>query len=403
MAAAEGHHDDLREANQHLVLATLAAERLEDASRETRRQQDEFLAMLAHELRNPLAPVRSAVALLDRLDAADPRLKAIGAVIGRQVDYMARLLDDLLDVSRITHGRVTLRRRPTSVRDFIEQAVEINRALIAAQRQQLRVDFPGTPIYVDGDPTRLAQIFGNLLHNATKYTQAEGVISVTVRSVGPTVTLTVADNGVGISSDALPHVFDLFIQEDRSLSRSQGGLGIGLTIVRTMVELHGGTVEVRSSGLGQGSVFTVVLPRVDFVPEPPVQAVNVDAFVPARILVVDDKVDAADMLQMLLKISGYEVEIALDGATAIDVFARQKPHIVLCDIGLPGMNGYEIAQYVRRAHIDGALRPILIALTGYDAPADRERAVTAGFDYHCAKPIDFEKLLKTIKKVMAAD
>ena len=312
-SASAKQSDDIREANAHLIMATLAAEASSEAARKTKLQQDEFLAMLAHELRNPLAPIRTAVALLERLDTVDPRLKKIREVVGRQVDHMARLLDDLLDASRVTSGKVTLQRRPTSVREFVDQAVEIYRMLIDSQHQELTLDMPVTPIYVDGDLTRLAQIVGNLLHNASKYTPYGGAISVSARSSGESVVLKVTDNGSGIAQESLAHIFELFGQEERSLSRSQGGLGIGLTVVRGMVERHGGTVEVRSDGLGMGSEFTVVLPRLNYVEEAAPEHLPKPTFVPARILVVDDNVDANEMLVMLLQMSGYEVEFAFDG------------------------------------------------------------------------------------------
>ncbi len=395
----ESHSGDLREANKHLVMATLSAERLEEAAMATKRQQDEFLAMLAHELRNPLAPIRSAVAILKEFVTIDPRLKLIHEVVGRQVDQMARLLDDLLDASRVTSGKVTLQRRPIDVHEFVDQAVETCRTLIDTQRQQLTLDMPVGPIYVDGDPARLAQIIGNLLHNAAKYTPEGGAIALSARVVGDTVVLKVTDNGSGISVESLTKIFDLFTQEERALSRSQGGLGIGLTVVRTMVEQHGGTVSVRSEGLGTGSEFTVVLPRMDYTPEPviaPVVALPVPSL---RILLIDDNVDAGVMLSVLLEMSGHEVEIALDGPGALTSYARQRPQLVLCDIGLPGMSGYEVARRIRQEPCGEGRAPVLIALTGYDGPTDRARALAAGFDHHLAKPVDFEVLLALIGRV----
>jgi len=396
-SASAKQSDDIREANAHLIMATLAAEASSEAARKTKLQQDEFLAMLAHELRNPLAPIRTAVALLERLDTVDPRLKKIREVVGRQVDHMARLLDDLLDASRVTSGKVTLQRRPTSVREFVDQAVEIYRMLIDSQHQELTLDMPVTPIYVDGDLTRLAQIVGNLLHNASKYTPYGGAISVSARSSGESVVLKVTDNGSGIAQESLAHIFELFGQEERSLSRSQGGLGIGLTVVRGMVERHGGTVEVRSDGLGMGSEFTVVLPRLNYVEEAAPEHLPKPTFVPARILVVDDNVDANEMLVMLLQMSGYEVEFAFDGPGALLKYSEQRSEIVVCDIGLPGMNGYEVAERIR--HESGAefSGPTLIALTGYDGVINRAHALRSGFDHHVVKPVDFNVLLQLIE------
>lgn len=395
-STVEAGSGDLREANEHLVMATLAAERLEEAAQKSRHLQDEFLAMLAHELRNPLAPIRSAVALMARIDTVDPRLATIREVIGRQVEHMARLLDDLLDASRVTSGKVTLQRRTVKVSEFVDQAVEMYRALIDSQQQHLTLDLPVNPIYVDGDPTRLAQIIGNLLHNAAKYTQEGGDLALIAKAEGDKVVIRVTDSGSGISAEILPHIFDLFAQEERSLSRSQGGLGIGLTVVRSMVELHGGTVSARSDGLGAGSEFTVVLPRTKEIEEPALQPTPEPAFVSARILLVDDNVDAGVMLSMLLQMSGYEVEVAPDGPRALAAFARQRSQVVVSDIGLPGMNGYELAMRLRQSCAAGDSSPLLIALTGYEGPEDRKRALAAGFDHHLAKPVDFEDLLKLI-------
>ena len=400
-ALAEAQSDDkersadVREANEHLVLATLAAEEQKDAAQLTKRRQDEFLAMLAHELRNPLAPIRTAVALLARLDNTDPTLTLVREVIQRQVEHMARLLDDLLDASRVTSGKVNLQRRPTAVSEFVDQAVEIYRGLVDKQHQQLTVDMPTTPMYVDGDPVRLVQIVGNLLHNATKYTQEGGAITVSARPIGDTVVIRVSDNGDGISAEAMLRIFDLFRQEDRSLSRSRGGLGIGLTVVRSMVELHGGTVEVRSEGLGKGSEFVVTLPRVEHATVPVIATAH-DDIRPAslRILLVDDNVDAGLLLATLLRTSGHEVEVALDGTSALELFAQQRPQIVVCDIGLPGISGYQVAERMREK-LEGQA-PTMIALTGYDGPEHRARALASGFDHHVAKPVDFEALLQLI-------
>ncbi len=385
---------DVREANAHLVIATLAAEELNEAAQHTKRLQDEFLAMLAHELRNPLAPIRSAGALLARLGSADPTLRLVREVIQRQVGHMARLLDDLLDASRVTSGKVNLQRQPTAVSDFVAQAVETCLELIEKQRQQFTLDMPTRPIHVDGDPVRLAQIVGNLLHNAAKYTQEGGAISVSVKPVGDAVAIRVSDNGAGIAPEALSHIFELFKQEDRSLSRSQGGLGIGLTIARSMVELHGGQIEVRSDGQGQGSEFVVTLPCMTQAVEPAATPREDTSPAPARILLVDDNVDAGVLLAMLLRMSGHEVEVALDGPGALELFAQQRSQVVVCDIGLPGIDGYEVAERIRGLKDGQAV--LMVALTGYDGPEHRAKALDAGFDHHVAKPVDFETLLGLI-------
>ena len=385
---------NLREANAHLVMATIAAEHSEERAMATRRQQDEFLAMLAHELRNPLSPIRSSAALLARLSQTDPRLTLIHEVIDRQVTHMARLLDDLLDASRVTSGKVTLQRRPTRVDEFVMQAVEFCRVLIDGQGQQLTLDMPITAIYVDGDPARLAQIVGNLLHNAAKYTQDHGSIALSVRPEGNSVVIKISDDGPGISSESQATIFDLFTQEQRSLSRSQGGLGIGLTVVRNMVEQHGGTVSVHSDGLGKGSAFTVTLPRIHGVIEPATTAAATGETLPRRILVVDDKVDAGLMLSMLLEMYDHKIEIALDGPACLATYNRMHPDVVVCDIGLPGMNGYEVAQELKKLPGPCAF---LIALTGYNSEADRAKAAAAGFDKHFAKPVSVDELLQLIK------
>ena len=398
-AKVEARNSELRQANEHLVIATLAAKELTEAADLAHRRQDEFLAMLAHELRNPLAPIRSAVALLARMNSTEPMLPLIREVIQRQVGHMARLLDDLLDVSRMTSGKVTLQRRPTAVGEFVDQAVETCRALIDARHQLLTLDMPATPPFVDGDPVRLAQIVGNLLHNAAKYTQEGGTIALSARRQGETVVIRVSDNGIGISAEALPHIFDLFTQDERSLSRSQGGLGIGLTVVRSMVELHAGTVEARSGGLGRGSVFIVTLPRLEHAVEAASTfASAAPAPTRARILLIDDNVDAGVILAMLLRLSGHEVAVALDGPRALEAFAEVRPQIVLCDIGLPGMDGYAVAARMRERG-PGSM-PVMIALTGYGGLKDRERALAAGFDHHLVKPADPEALLRLIDSAM---
>lgn len=401
-ALAERRLQDLQEANAHLVHATLTAEQFGEAAKRAKRQQDEFIAMLAHELRNPLAPIRSAADLLERLEPVDPRVKAISDIVGRQVAHMARLLDDLLDASRVTSGKVTLRRRPTAVAEFVNEAVETTRFLIESQHQTFTLTLPPSPLYVNGDPTRLAQVVGNLLHNASKYTPDDGAIDLSVRQDGASVVLRLKDNGGGIAEEAIEGIFDLFTQEERSLSRSHGGLGVGLAVVRSMVELHGGTISVRSDGVGCGTEFTVVLPRIEHVAEPaPVQET---AFVlgAARVLVVDDNQDAGDMLAMLLQVSGHQVEVARDGPTALTAFAKQRPQVVLCDIGLPGMSGYEVGKRMRLEKNEAGPEPLLIALTGYDSPADRARTLASGFDCHVAKPADFDAILALIQEHFAA-
>jgi signal transduction histidine kinase/CheY-like chemotaxis protein len=390
-AEAEARNRELRQANEHLVIATLQAAELKDAAEAAHQRQDEFLAMLAHELRNPLAPIRSAMALLERPDCTEAMREKVYDVIKRQVHHMGRLIDDLLDASRLTQGKVILQRQPTAVAEFVQQAVENAREMIDAQHQRLTLDTPAAPLFVDGDPVRLLQIVGNLLHNAAKYTPPGGSIAVTVRPHGDRMVIRIVDNGVGIAAESLPFVFDMFTQGNHSLSRSQGGLGIGLTVVRRMVELHGGTVEARSAGLGQGSEFVVSLPRLMQVePRAQIAAATVSPPMAARIVVIEDNVDAADTLAMLLRLSGHEVDVAFDGPSGLDLIEQRQPRIVLCDVGLPGMDGYEVARQVRQRGQVPA--PVMIALTGYDGATDRARALAAGFDHHMAKPADIAAL-----------
>ncbi len=396
----KARNSELRDANEHLILATLAADELTEAAALARRRQDEFLAMLAHELRNPLAPIRGAAALLVRVDSTDPMLPLIRKVIQRQVEHMARLIDDLLDVSRVTQGKVTLQRQPTAVTEFVDHAVETCRELIDARHQQLTLDIPVTPLYVDGDPVRLAQIIGNLLHNAAKYTQAGGAITVSVQRHRDTVVIRVTDNGVGIVAELLPHIFEMFTQDDRSLSRTETGLGIGLTVARSMVELHGGTVEARSGGRGQGSEFIVILPCIEHVVERALAkpAGAATAATAARILLIDDNADAGEILAMLLRASGHEVETALDGPRALKFFAQVRPQVVLCDIAMPGMDGYQIAAQMRE-RCQGPM-PVMIALTGYGDSQNRDQALAAGFDHHVVKPADPEALQRLIESAL---
>jgi len=396
LAAAQMQQKDLREANANLVLAKLEADTLKEAALLARARQDEFLAMLAHELRNPLTPISNAVALLARPECGPDMLSRIRGMIDRQVQQLVRLVDQLLDVSRVTQGRIELQKEPTAVADIIEQAVETHRAMIEARRHQLRVQLPPQPLWLDGDPVRLVQVVGNLLHNAAKYTPEGGAIAVSARQDGETVRIEVQDSGIGIAAEALPHIFELFNQVDHSLARSQGGLGVGLTIVRSLAQLHGGSVQAHSAGTGQGSTFVLSLPVlacIELTAKPvdqPQQAQGAE-----RILVIEDNADAAESLAMVLRLSGYEVDIAPDGPSGLALAEQLKPRVVLCDIGLPGMNGYEVAGQLRRR---GNEAPLMIALSGYGAAGDIARARSAGFHQHMAKPADISTLLQTISR-----
>jgi PAS domain S-box-containing protein len=360
---------------------------LEDADR----RKDEFLAMLAHELRNPLAPIRNAAHTLALLGTGDDRVRWVSGVIERQVGLMTRLVDDLLDVSRITSGKITLQRTTVSVRDVLAQAVETARPLAESRGQALEVDVPEDAGWVDGDPARLAQAVGNLLDNAIKYTDDGGRIGLRARVEAHEVVIVVEDSGVGVDPELLPHVFDLFIQADRSLERKQGGLGLGLTLVRRLVEMHGGRVEAASAGPGLGSAFTIRLPCLAVeVVEPAAAAEPAEAARPPgparRILVVDDHQDSTDSLALFLRLRGHEVRTAHDGPTALDEIERYRPEVVFLDLGLPGMSGYDVARRVRMRTDLGPLQ--LVALTGYGTDGDRQKTRDAGFDVHLAKPVD---------------
>ncbi|BBL75970.1 PAS domain-containing hybrid sensor histidine kinase/response regulator [Methylomagnum ishizawai] len=356
-------------------------------------QKNVFLAMLAHELRNPLAPITHAVQILRRPGLKDAQLAWCRDVIDRQAGQMTRLVDDLLDISRITRGKIELRKEPLAVADLMLRAVETSRPLINDRRHELTVHLPPEPILIEGDRVRLIQVVSNLLNNAAKYTDTGGRIGLSVECDGAEVGIRVRDTGQGLDPRALPHVFDLFYQTDRTLDRPEGGLGIGLSLVKRLVDLHGGTVQAFSAGRGRGSEFVVRLPRL---PDPPtvesVESVAV-AMAPSsglHILVVDDNRDAADSLALLLESDGHRVRAAYDGEEGLKMALAEPPQVVLLDIGLPGMDGYAVARTLRQsAELKGSW---LIALTGYGQAEDREKSRAAGFDRHLVKPVDFEAL-----------
>ena len=403
-AAAEegpGHEErlaQLREANEKLVVATIHAQAMTETVQQANRDREQFLAMLAHELRNPLAPMASALAILRRVSGADPQLSWIHDVLKRQVDQMTMLLNELLEVSRVTSGKVVLRMRPIAVSEFMRNAVEAARPLIEARKQSIEVDPPAASMIVCGDPTRLAQIFGNLLNNASKYSPEGGAITFAAREEGETVEISVSDNGAGIDPEMLPRLFELFTQERRSLDRSQGGLGIGLSVVRSLVELHGGHIEATSAGRGQGSEFVVALPRLRDVPAAPERSSAEEIEIPGnshRIVLIEDNVDANDSLAAVLVMMGHEVFPAFDGVAGMALIRDKKPDIVVCDIGLPALDGYEV---ISRLRGDGGPMPLMIALTGYGQAEDRAHAQQAGFDHHFSKPVDVEALLRLVAR-----
>ncbi len=363
-----------------------------DAAHEAERRKDEFLAMLGHELRNPLAPIVTALSLMG-LDGSTQFARE-RAVIGRQVRHMLRLVDDLLDVSRITRGKLELRRETVDVRDLVRRTIEMTSPLLEERKHRLSLALPDRPLWVDGDPDRLAQVLSNLLSNAAKYTPPGGCVEIRARRGETHVEVVVRDDGDGLDPALLPHVFELFVQGTQRLDRPRGGLGLGLSIVRRLVELHGGTVRLHSEGIGHGTEARVTLPiailRRPATPSTPMPA---QAPVAARVLVVDDNPDAADTLASTLAALGYATAIAHDGPAAIAEAAGFDPDVAVLDIGLPVMDGYELARRLRARH--DSLR--LIALTGYGQERDRARAVEAGFEAHLVKPVELPELLDAIR------
>jgi PAS domain S-box-containing protein len=366
----------------------------EDALREADRRKDEFLATLAHELRNPLAPVRHATHLLGLATATEAQRQWGREVIARQVEHMALLLDDLLDVSRITRGRLELRKDFVPLSDLVATAVETVRPLMDSKQHHLDVRLPPAPVQLHVDPLRIAQSLSNLLTNAAKYTDTGGRIALEARASGGGVAISVSDNGIGLARTALPQLFEMFSQVESAMERSQGGLGIGLSLVRGLVTLHGGTVEAASEGLGLGSTFTIRLPATCVVEERPTESVALSTPVltgpTCRVLVADDNRDAAESLSMLLGFIGYEVVVAHSGREALDLALREKPQALILDIGMPELSGYEVAQGVREQ--PWGREALLVALTGWGQQDDMDRARDAGFDHHFRKPVDVREL-----------
>lgn len=371
---------------------------MEEALIDADRRKDEFLAMLAHELRNPLAPISNAVQLLHLRDLGEERLVWVRDILERNVEHMVRLVDDLLDVSRITRGKVNLQKDRVELATIMERAVETSRPLIDARHHALHLRFPPQPVYLLGDPVRLAQVFANLLNNSAKYTAEGGSIEFTADIEAMFVILRVKDNGMGIRPELLPQVFDLFRQDERGLDRSQGGLGIGLTLVKRLVELHGGDVTAQSPGFEQGSVFTVRLPRCDgnreLIQGANAQAVSNEAQLGLRVLVIDDNRDFAESIAVLLRMFGHQVEIAGDGRAGLNAAMQFEADVIVLDIGLPGMDGYELATRLRRIHSER--QPLLIALSGYGRVEDKTRAAAAGIEHYLVKPADSDRLQEII-------
>lgn len=378
--------------NARLYAEAEAARRQAEAAN---RSKDEFLAMLGHELRNPLAPIATALELMARRDpdaAAQER-----HIIGRQVAHLSRLIDDLLDISRITQGKVQLRREPVDLRTVAAHAMEITRPLFEKRRQPLALQVPDRPAVVQGDAVRLAQVLSNLLVNAAKFTPPEAGVALGLRVDEGWVEACVQDEGIGIAPELLPRVFELFVQGGQGIDRQGGGLGLGLAIVRSLAQLHGGTVSAHSEGPGRGSRFVVRLPLTDSAVAPlPPPAEPVAGS--GRILLVDDNADACETLAELLRLSGYEVRTAGDAPAALALMEGFAPRLALLDIGLPGTDGYELASLVRVQPGGSDLK--LVALTGYGSDSDRARALAAGFDEHLVKPVAIDKLLDTLSRLL---
>jgi signal transduction histidine kinase len=392
------------ELEERVAQRTSALEATTQALQEANHRKDEFLAMLAHELRNPLAPIRTAVQLLRLKELAEPHRNRARDVIERQIEHLVNLIDDLLDVSRITRGMITLQLEPVLVGAIVARAVETARPAIDAHRHVLEIDMPDELISIEGDKTRLVQVIANILHNAAKFMDPGGRIRLSARRDGQYVAITIADTGIGIAPELIPRIFELFTQVHTKSERAQGGLGIGLALVRRLTEMHGGSVSVHSDGQGRGSEFTVRLPvmasplavlssqRREEGPIPEIE--------PQRILVADDNHDAAEALSLQLQLAGHEVRTAHDGVEALDLAATFEPDIVLLDLGMPKMDGYEAARQLRLLSTSGR-RMMLIALTGWGQQQDRDRTAAAGFDAHLVKPVAEAQLFKALAAAAA--
>lgn len=384
----------VRDITERKQLEQQLTQRVDDLA-EADRQKNEFLAMLAHELRNPLAPMRNALHLMKTPGINESMVAEARDMMERQMHQLVRLVDDLLDVSRIIRGKIELRREPVDLAVVVARAVETAQPVVEAQGHELNISLPNKPVWVEGDLIRLAQIIANLLTNAAKYTDKAGRISVIVEHENVDAVVRVKDTGVGIPPEFLPRIFELFVQGDRTLARSQGGLGIGLTLVKSLVEMHEGRVSASSEGAGKGSEFVVRLPLLKSersTRDPGATGVRpyiADAL-RKRVLVVDDNVDAAESIGMILRVHGYDVRCVYDGPSVLKVAEAYRPDVVVLDIGLPGMSGYDVAKQLRQR--PEFRRTPLVAVTGYGQEEDRRRSQEAGFDYHLTKPVDPEAL-----------
>lgn len=384
--------EDAEQARKAELRESTERHRVEDELRQINRRKDEFLATLAHELRNPLAPIRNSLHILRMAGADDGAAERVRAMLERQVNHLVRLVDDLMEVSRITRGKIELRLEQLELASVVRSAVESSKPFIERGNHQLAISVPSEPLTLLADPVRLSQVISNLLNNAAKYTNDGGQIWLTVRRDGSSAVISVRDNGEGIPPEMIPSLFELFTQIDRTLGRAQGGLGIGLSLARTLVEAHGGSIEAKSEGVGKGSEFIVRLKLVRPQFNLPVAQSDgrFENFTDCRVLVVDDNSDAAESLAMLLKLYGAEVCKANDGPAALETLGSFHPSVMFLDLGMPGMDGYEVAREVRQRP-DGQ-NVLLIALTGWGQEDDRRRTREAGFDYHLVKPAELSDL-----------
>ncbi len=371
------------------------------AAEEADRRKDEFLGMLSHELRNPLGPILNAAHLLRRIATDDARLQEVGGILDRQVKHMTRLIDDLLDATRLAHGKILLRKERCDLVQIIRQTVEDYRSIFDMRQLRLETSLPNSPVWMTGDPTRLVQSIGNLLHNAHKFTDPGGLVKIALETSGQTAEIRVTDTGIGIDAALIPHVFEVFRQAEQGLDHGGGGLGLGLALLKGLIELHGGDVFVSSDGPGKGTKFTLRLPIEGAsvpaaLPQPGIAPSNPAS---CRVLLIEDNKLTAESTQMLLSMDGYEVHMAHSGPSGLEMAKTFRPQVILCDIGLPGMDGYQVARQIRQ---DTRLSSsYMIALTGYGREQDLRQTWEAGFDLHMIKPVDYENLRRTLAALPA--
>jgi signal transduction histidine kinase len=385
----------------NMLLDITERKRAEEALQEADRRKDEFLALLAHELRNPLAPIRTGLELI-RLSGDTPQsVRRVRPIMERQVSQMVRLIDDLLDVSRIASGKIVLQRAPTPVSELVHSAIEAHRTAIDAAKIDLTVELPAQPCVIDVDATRFVQVLSNVLHNAAKFTPAQGTVRIAVERRGagdrPEVAVTISDTGVGISPDLLPRVFELFVQAEAATERTHGGLGIGLALARRLVVMHGGTIAAHSDGRGKGTAIVITMPVCEAVATgPPAAPIDVSP-VTSRVVIIDDNQDAARMMSMLVEQLGGSARMAHDALSGLAAVQQFEPDIVFLDIGMPGIDGYETCRRSRRQPSERHI--VIVAVTGWGQSQDKQRALDAGFDAHLTKPVDPAEVASVLARV----